>query len=157
MKVYPELSFWILIITAVMLFWMALTDLKHFKIRNEFVVTLAGLYFVHSLVSGLWAQIPWHLGLAALVLAGTFYVYSLRQMGGGDLKLLTVCFLWTGAQSALPFSLLLLVFIGVHYAAVRFGWAAAQKSEKGAWIPLAPSAAGALIATFMLGSFAPAA
>jgi prepilin peptidase CpaA len=157
MKIYPVLSFWILIITAALLFWMALTDLKHFKIRNDFVLVLAGLYFVHAFVAGDWPAIPWHLGLAALASAAMLYAYSLQQMGGGDLKLLAVCFLWAGPQCALPFCLLLLVLIGLHYAAARFGWAPNMKTEKGTWVPLAPSAAGALIGTFMLGCFTPAA
>ena len=155
MKVYPDISFAVLIITAVLLFWMALTDLKKFKIRNDFVLVLAGLYFVHSAVSGHWIEIPWHLGLAALVSAGMLYAYYLEQMGGGDFKLLAVCFLWTGPQCGLPFSLLLLFFIGVHYAAAKFGWVAVQKTERGVWVPLAPSAAGALIGTFLLGCFTP--
>ena len=42
--VYPALSLWILVLTAATLFWVALTDLREFKVRNEFVAILAGLY-----------------------------------------------------------------------------------------------------------------
>jgi prepilin peptidase CpaA len=79
------------------------------------------------------------------------YVYAVNKMGGGDIKLLAVAFLWTGPWAVLPFALLLLVFIGVHYLAARLGWAAAEKSPAGLRIPLAPSVAGALIGTFALG------
>lgn len=157
MRAYPFLSFFILIVTAALLFWMALTDLKQFKIRNDFVLVLAGLYFVQAFVSGRFGEIPWHLGLAAVALAIMLYAYWLQQMGGGDLKLLAACFLWTGPQCGLPFCLLLIVLIGIHYAAARFGWAPGQKTERGTWVPLAPSAAGALIGTFMLGCFTPVA
>jgi Flp pilus assembly protein protease CpaA len=43
---YPTVSLWILVITAATLFWVALTDLREFKVRNEFVVVLASLYVV---------------------------------------------------------------------------------------------------------------
>lgn len=155
MRVYPEIAFAILVITAVLLFWMALTDLKQFKIRNDFVLVLAGLYFVHAAVSGHWGEIPWHLGLAALVSAGMLYAYSLQQMGGGDFKLLAVSFLWAGPQCGLPFALLLLFFMGLHYGGAKLGWVPSHKTERGVWVPLAPSISGALIGTFMLGCFTP--
>ena len=50
--VYPMLSLWILVLTAATLFWVALTDLREFKVRNEFVAILAGLFLVHALCSG---------------------------------------------------------------------------------------------------------
>ena len=50
--VYPALSLWILVHTAATFFWVALTDLREFKVRNEFVAILAGLYLLHALGSG---------------------------------------------------------------------------------------------------------
>ena len=46
MTVYPIVSLWILVLTALTLFWGALTDLREFKVRNELVVILACLYVV---------------------------------------------------------------------------------------------------------------
>jgi prepilin peptidase CpaA len=138
------------------LFWIALTDFRSFKIRNEAVLVLAGLYLLYSATSGDWASVPWHLGFAILTLAGMTYFYAANKLGGGDIKLLTVAFLWTGPGSVLPFSLLLLVLIGIHYLAARVGWATAEKSPAGLRIPLAPSVAGALIGTFALGFVAAA-
>ena len=124
---------------------------RNFKIRNEPVLLLAGLYFLYAAVSGRGASIPWNVGFAALMLAGMTYIYVMYKMGGGDVKLLAVAFLWTGPWSVLPFALLLLAFVGIHYLAARLGWAAAEKSPAGLRIPLAPSVAGALIGTFALG------
>ena len=86
----------ILILTSATLFWMALTDLKEFKIRNEFVFALVGLFLVHSYVSGRWVEIHWHIILAAAALVFMLYWYSQKLMGGGDVKLLAVACLWTG-------------------------------------------------------------
>ena len=151
MTSHPYASLWILLLTSATLFWVALTDFRNFKIRNEAVLLLAGLYFLYAAASGRWASIPWNVGFAILTLGGMTYIYAVNKMGGGDIKLLAVAFLWTGPWSVLPFALLLPVFIGIHYLAARFGWAAVEKSPAGLRIPLAPSVAGALIGTFALG------
>ena len=157
LPVYPMLSLWILALTAVTLFWVALTDLREFKVRNEFVAILAGLYLAHALSSGAWVSMQWNFAFAFLMLAAGMYAYSLQQIGGGDLKLLAVAFLWTGPWFAAPFVLLLLVFTGVYYVAARLGFAAAKETAAGLRIPLAPSLAGALIGALALGFVAPGA
>ena len=151
MTSHPQASLWILLLTSATLFWVALTDFRNFKIRNDAVLVLAGLYLLYALASGRWSSVPWNVGFAALMLAGMIYLYATEKMGGGDLKLLAVAFLWTGPGLVAPFTLLLLAFVGLHYFAARFGWVAAQKSPIGLRIPLAPSVAAALISTFALG------
>src|SRR6202046_4156206 len=149
------LSLWILALTAVTLFWVALTDLREFKVRNEFVAILAGLYVAHALCSGAWVSMPWNVAFAFLMLAAGTYAYSLQQIGGGDLKLLAVAFLWTCPWFAAPFVFLLLIFTGAYYIAARLGFAAAKRTAAGVRIPLAPSLAGALIGALALGLIAP--
>jgi prepilin peptidase CpaA len=155
MRIYPTLSLWILVITAVTLFWVALTDLREFKIRNEFVAVLIVLYLLYALCSGAWVSMQWNFAFALLMLLGGAYAYSLQQIGGGDLKLLAVAFLWTGPWYAAPFVILLLIFTGVYYLAARFGFAAAHRTAAGLRIPLAPPLAGALIGALALGLVAP--
>lgn len=120
-----------LLLAAATLFWAALTDFRNFKICNEAVMVLAGLYFLFALVSGSWTSVPWNVGFAALMLAAMLYGYSVQKVGGGDLKLLTVAFLWTGPRLLGPFAILLLIFVGVHYLAARFGFAAAEQTPAG--------------------------
>ena len=156
MAVYPQVSVWILIVTSVTLFWVALTDFREFKIPNEMVLALVGLYVLYSLVSRQRATMPWNIGFALLMLAGMIYAYWRQQMGGGDLKLLAAAFLWTGPWYAAVFSVLLLIFITIHYGAARLGWAAVQRSAIGLRIPLASAVAAALIGTFALGFVGPA-
>jgi Flp pilus assembly protein protease CpaA len=96
MIVYPQVALWILVVTAVTLFWVALTDLREFRIPNELVLALVGLYVLYALVSGHWVTMRWNIGFALLMLAGMIYAYWQQQMGGGDLKLLVAAFLWTG-------------------------------------------------------------
>jgi prepilin peptidase CpaA len=153
-----NVSYLILVITAAVLFYAALTDLKHYKIRNDVVLVLVVLFFVHTFVSGRWASIPWNLGFAAFILVVLVYFYSQKLVGGGDVKLLTVALLWVGVDCALPFAILLLVFASIHTLAARLGWAGTQRlaEDDRKRIAFAPSIAAALISTFMLGCLAPA-
>lgn len=155
MTPHPLVSLEILGIAAVTLCWMAITDFREFRIRNEQVLVLGGLYFAYALASGNWASMPWNLGFAAVVGVIAVYAYSLKQMGGGDMKLLTVAALWIGPGGALPFSILLIVFVLLHYSAAKLGWVASKRSAAGVRLPLAPSVAAALLGVFALGLLAP--
>ena len=145
----------VLLLTGGLLFYMALTDLKHFKIRNEFVLVLAALFFLHAFVSGRWVIIQWNLGFALLLSLIMFYFYLKNMMGGGDLKLLTVALLWVGPFCALPFALFLLLFVCIHIAAVKLKFIEARVVSGKDWIAFAPSVAAALISVFIAGCVRP--
>jgi prepilin peptidase CpaA len=147
----------VLALTAAVLLYAAVTDLKRYQIRNELVLLLAGLFVVHSVVSGRWHGMIWNVGLAVLILVVLLYFYSQRLMGGGDVKLLTVAFLWVGVDCALPFALLLLLFASLHVLAGKLGWVDVQRvgGDTRARIAFAPSVAAALVAVFMLGCLSP--
>jgi prepilin peptidase CpaA len=152
--VYSE---FVLIATAAVLFYVALNDLRHYKIRNDLILVLAVLYFLHALISGRWMNAHWNLGFSLLMSGIMCFFYSCRLMGGGDVKLLGVAFLWVGIDCALPFALLLLAFSSIHILVVKLGWVDAQKTDDGerTRIAFAPSVAAALIGVFMLGCLAP--
>jgi prepilin peptidase CpaA len=149
------LSHVVLVITAAVLFYVALTDFKQFKIRNELILVLVGLFVVHALLSGLWVSAHWNLAFAALMFGVMLYFYAQNLMGGGDVKILTVGFLWVGFLCAFPFAVLLAVFAAVHVVAAKFGWAEVQQVGDKKRIPLAPSVAAALIICFILGCLQP--
>ena len=141
MRVYPAVSLWILVVTALTLFWVALTDLREFKVRNELVVILACLYVALRPRLGRLGYMQWNFAFALVMLAAGLYAYSVHHIGGGDLKLLTVAFLWTGPWLAAPFVVLLLIFTFLYYVAARIGFVAAQRTSAGLRIP-ASGAAG---------------
>ena len=151
MPVFPTLSHVILVITAATLLYVALTDLKEYKIRNDLVVVLAALYFLHALLSGRWTTLHWNVGFALVMFAVMLYFYAQKLMGGGDLKILTVAFLWIGLSCAIWFALLLLIFAGVHTILAKLRWVDAQEVEGRKRIAFAPSVAAALIGTFLIG------
>jgi len=140
----------VLILTAAVLFYIALTDLKEFKIRNELIIVLIGLFFVHAVLSGRWVSIYWNVGLAMAVFLLMLFHYSKKMVGGGDVKLLVVAFLWVGVSYALPFAVFLLAFAVLHVIATWLGWAKVQQAGSSKRIPFAPTIAGALIGTFVV-------
>jgi len=149
------LSHVVLVITAAVLFYVALTDFKQFKIRNELILVLAGLFVVHALLSGRWVSAHWNLACAVLMLCVMLYFYAQNLMGGGDVKILIVGFLWIGLDCALVFAVLMTIFATVHVVAAKFGWVKVRQVGEHNRIPFAPSVAGALIVCFMLGCLRP--
>jgi len=143
----------VLIVTAAVLFYAAVNDLKHYKIGNELIALLIGLFVLHTLASDRWALAAQHLALASAVFALLIYFYSRQWMGGGDVKLLAVAFLWTGIECALPFAMLLFLFVSLHAIAARFGWVGSQKIDHDdrPRVAFAPAVAAALIGTFLFG------
>ena len=145
----------VLVVTAGVLFWITVADLRDFRIRNEFILVLAGLFFLYALLSGRWVELHWHLGFAALMCALMLLAYARGLMGGGDVKLLAVAFLWTGVRCVVLFLLALTVFALLHAFAARLGWVRAQRENGQTRIAFAPSVAIGLLAVFLLGCLAP--
>jgi len=141
----------VLILAAAVLFYAALTDLKRYKIGNELILVLTGLFFLHAFLSGRWTTLHWNVGFAALLFVIMLYFYSMKLMGGGDLKLLTVAFLWVGPFCAFPFALFLLFFVGIHTLGIKLKLVEARMLDGRAWVAFAPSIAAALISVFMVG------
>jgi prepilin peptidase CpaA len=141
----------VLIVTAGTLFYVALTDLRQFKIRNEVVAVLAALYVLWALLTGRWVAMHWHVALAAGMFVIFFVAYAHSVLGGGDIKLLTIAFLWTGIECAMVFAVLMLVFALIQLGFVRLNWIRHKKVGDRKKIPFGPAIAGALIVTIMSG------
>ena len=151
----PTLSHVVLVITAGVLFYAALVDFKEFKIRNEVILILIGLFVVHAFLSGRWLYAYWNLALAAVVLVVMLYFYAQGWMGGGDVKIMAVGFLWIGFDCALVFAAFLLIFAIVQAVAAKLGWGRVHVIGDQKRIPFAPTVAGAMIVCFMLGCLQP--
>jgi Flp pilus assembly protein protease CpaA len=142
----------VIIATGAVLFYVAFTDFKHYKIRNEVVLLLAGLFLLYVFTIGNWATLAWNFGFAAVAFFFMLAFYSTGLMGGGDLKLLTVALLWVGPFCAVPFAVFLLFFAGVHTVAAKLKLVGTAVDDGGKQrIPFAPSLAAALITIFLVG------
>jgi prepilin peptidase CpaA len=101
-------------------------------------------------------MLPGHIGVAALLFVLLLFAYARGMLGGGDVKILTVAFLWTGLDCALPFALCLLGFSMLHVEASRRGLVASPMRADGRpRIAYAPAVAGALIVVFVIGCLDP--
>jgi prepilin peptidase CpaA len=148
---------------AIALLVAAFTDLKSRQIGNNLnaaIALAAPLWWWASGLS-LWPGAALQLGFAALVFAICCGLFAIRQMGGGDVKLLTALALWIPPYPflklvvimALVGGLLTIVFGAVHMArrrkdriAIPYGLAIAVA---GLWVlgtePLGHAAATAAI------------
>lgn len=89
------LSYGLLAALAIALLTAAATDLKRRQIDNWLNLAIAGAAPLYWWASGMGlADAGWQIGLAAMVFAITALLFALRQMGGGDVKLLTALALW---------------------------------------------------------------
>jgi prepilin peptidase CpaA len=80
----------------------AVIDLKSYRIPNLLGLSLVVCFFAIALFH--WSNINWfsHIGAALLTFGGGVVLYSLRQMGAGDVKFLSALALWAGIYSLLP-------------------------------------------------------
>jgi Flp pilus assembly protein protease CpaA len=144
----------VLVLAAAALFYAAWTDLREFKIRNELNLVLFGLFVVHAILSGRWTGTTWSflaldLGIPVAMFLISLVFYARGGVAGGDIKLLTVAFLWAGLNGSMIFTVLLLGF-----AAIQFGltWLGMMPTKKGRMVPFGPTIAAALIGTFLSGA-----
>ena len=80
---------------AIALLVAAFTDLKRRQIDNGLNAAIALAAPLYWWASGMsLAAVGWQLGLALLTFAVSALLFAMRQMGGGDVKLLTALALW---------------------------------------------------------------
>jgi prepilin peptidase CpaA len=139
----------ILTITSSILFYVAVADLQNYKIRNEMVQLLAALYLIYVMATGTWNELPLHLGIASVIFVALLICYNYKMVGGGDVKLLTVAFLWTGKDCALLFAVAMLGITIIHTGLAYFGIVNAQTINGRKRIAYAPAIAGALVVVFV--------
>ncbi len=144
-------KFYIEAALVAVLFYAAVTDLRIFKIPNNVVLLLLVLYVLFAIVARTASDIVLNCILSTVTFAALLWFYSKGVVGAGDVKFVTVACLWVGLHCAVLFSLLLLVSIGLHVFAAWMRWATTKPMAGRLAIPYAPSVAGALIATTLLG------
>ena len=97
--------------TFVMIF-AALKDVTTMKISNKLVLTLCGAFIIFAPIAGFAViEIGQALGTGVLVLIGTFTLFSLGLIGGGDAKFAAATAIWLGPEGMLAF-LVITMLIG---------------------------------------------
>ena len=147
---YPLISNAILLAAVGAVFYTAWSDFKNFKIPNWSIALLTGLFIFYTLVAGRWGTIYSHVAIAVLIFAFGILFYSKNLIGGGDVKLLSVVFLWSGTECSLPLAILIMIFSTVHVCIVKLTWIGERVTVGRTRIPLAPSVAAGLVGIFIL-------
>jgi prepilin peptidase CpaA len=137
--------------TIVLLCYIALIDIRTFKIENKSVVLLFVLYILYAFTSRTGREITADVFVGASVFGFLLWSYTRGGVGGGDVKLVPIVCLWVGAHCAMLFSALLIVFILLHLTIIRLGWASVRAIDGRRAIPYAPSVAGAMLGAIFLG------
>lgn len=148
------LSDMVLVVTAALLVCAAFIDLRHSVIPNGLAVIVGLLFFVYAGFVMQWTVTLGHVGFALVIFLFTLLFYSRGWVGGGDVKLLTVAFLWTGIADAFVFSVLLCICASLHtlvFKLMRLKAGRSRDTDGRTRIPFAPSIATALIGVFVLG------
>jgi prepilin peptidase CpaA len=92
----------ILVLAAGVVTWAAISDLRSNIIPNSANVALFALW-TGWVVSGADVQVWYSLGIGAAIFVTGAVLFHFGQMGGGDVKLLTVLSIWAGPSEVLPF------------------------------------------------------
>jgi prepilin peptidase CpaA len=150
------LSYLVLATAVIVLLYAAIIDLRKFEIPNECIIILVCLFAAYAWLTGQWTtQLPWNLAFAAFMLFVLLFFYMKNWLGGGDVKILAVAFLWVGIHFSLIFAILLAIFASGHLVGAKLGWLRVQELNGGKRIPFAPSVAVALIVTLALAARVP--
>ena len=118
---------------AIALLVAAATDLKSRTIGNKLNLAIAAgapLYWWASGVS-LWPGVAMQLGVAAACFAVCCVFFALRQMGGGDVKLLTALALWMPPSNFLNL-IVITAMLGWVLTLVMGAWVVAHSKVVGA-------------------------
>ena len=134
-----------LVVGAVLVF-VAIEDMRRFRIRNGLVVVLVLAFVLACAWHGRLHLVLPHLLFALAGLALLYAAFTMGAIGGGDAKLLTAALLWIGPEGALVYSIALAACALAYVLAARLGLAPSRRAGRRTEIPFGPSIALAWIA-----------
>lgn len=117
---------------AIALLWAAVTDFQSRTISNRLnlVVALGAPLFWWASGLSLWPDVGIQLGVAAATFAVCTLFFIIRQMGGGDVKLLTALALWFPPSNFL-FLIVVMALLGWLLTLVMGMWSVAHSKAEG--------------------------
>lgn len=114
-------SYALLAALAMALVFAAFTDIKRRQIDNWLNLAIALTAPLFWLVTGLdWAAVAFQIGLAFVTFVIACALFAARQMGGGDVKLITALALWFVPDSFLQLVMMMAMIGGGASIAMAF-------------------------------------
>jgi prepilin peptidase CpaA len=137
----------ILVALAAILIFVIVDDLRNFRIRNEAVAALAALFVLQTVLRGQYHEAALHAAFAAVMFAVVLLMYARGHMGGGDVKLLVIAFLWLGIEKSFVFSLVLVGFAIAYALLAKLGSVPKQMIASRTKVPFGPCIGAAWLVT----------
>ena len=118
---------------AIALLVAIVTDLTSRTIGNTLnaAIALAAPVFWWASDLSLWPGVAWQLGIAAITFGVCTFFFYIRQMGGGDVKLLTALALWMPPSSFLNL-VVIMVMVGWVLTLAMGAWHVARDKHEAA-------------------------
>lgn len=109
------ITYGLLAALAIALLWAAFTDIKSRRIANwlNAAIALCAPVYWYASDFALWPDVAIQFGLAIAVFALGSVLFAMKQMGGGDVKLLTALALWMQPMILLKFIVMMALIGGV--------------------------------------------
>jgi prepilin peptidase CpaA len=139
------------LIVCMVLIYIIIDDLRNYRIRNEAIGVLIALFLLEALVRGAYVDAGVQFLIALIFFFLLLIPYAWGLLGGGDVKLLGVAFLWLGDAERLTFSVFFFFLTLVYVVAAKCR-AAPSRGRASVVIPFAPSIAGAWLLTMLTSS-----
>lgn len=143
----------------------AISDARTLRIPNILSASIAVLFAVHAAIDLTLASVLGAVALAGATLVAGFIAFARGKVGGGDVKLMSVCIAWAGTRDAAEF----LIITGLAGGAIALAllspltarpvcalqrhWPSAESISLGGRTPMpygVAIAAGALVVAFLL-------
>lgn len=136
------------------LFYIIFDDIRNYKIRNQAILALVGLFFLQTVMEGDYRAAGIQLLIALFLFLILLVPYSLGLFGGGDVKLLGAALLWLGDSERMIFAFLFLLLTLIYMLAAKSGLAP-SRGKTMVFMPFAPSIAGAWLLTLAVTTLQP--
>lgn len=107
-------------VVVFILIYCSITDLTSFKIKNTSVIILVVLFVIAALMGAFSPNIAIHIAFGLAMFAVLLASYAMGLVGGGDAKLLSAAFLWTGPQKATLFCIILACITLIYFVLHKF-------------------------------------
>ena len=126
---YEMITYGLLAALAIAVLYAGITDFRHRKITNRLTGAIALGAPVFWWVSGLslWPGVAIQVALAVGWFVFGVFLFKVRQMGGGDIKLFTALALWLDPQLFMMVTLLTMI---VNGAATLIVWRKVRRARR---------------------------
>lgn len=98
---------------VILLTWAAITDVKKYTISNWISIALILFYIPFYLSLPVKPDLFESIGLTLIVLIIGFFIFAIKVIGAGDIKLFTAVTLWAGAANFIELLIIVSVVGGV--------------------------------------------